>query len=109
LTSEREPGPLPSFVPGDLPPGPRRVYLAATTFFLSAFVALIWPVYPNFAGLRPVVLGLPFSLVYVVIVLLVTFGVLLGLYVWEDRRGLHDPLDPDAEGSETTTGPGGGD
>lgn len=85
----------PRFVPRDLPPGPRRVYLAATVFFVAVFVALVWPVYPNFASVRPFVLGMPFSLVYVVILLVAAFGALLGLYLWEDRRGFHDPLDPD--------------
>lgn len=85
----------PRFVPRDLPPGPRRVYVAATIFFVAVFVALVWPVYPNFASVRPFVLGMPFSLVYVVILLLAAFGALLGLYLWEDRRGFHDPLDPD--------------
>lgn len=85
----------PRFVPRDLRPGPRRVYLAATVFFVAVFVALVWPVYPHFASARPFVLGMPFSLFYVVILLLAAFGVLLGLYLWEDRRGLHDPLDPD--------------
>lgn len=89
------PGIGPRFVPRDLPPGPRRVYLAATVFFVAVFVALVWPVYPNFASVRPFVLGMPFSLVYVVSLLLAAFGALLGLYLWEDRRGFHDPLDPD--------------
>lgn len=82
-------------VPRELPRGPHRVYLAATAFFVVVFVGLIWPVYPQFASIRPFILGLPFSLVYVVILLLASFGALLALYVWEGRRGLHDPLDPD--------------
>lgn len=70
--------------------------MGATLFFLAVFVGLVWPVYPVFATIRPFVLGMPFSLVYVVILLLGAFGVLLGLYLWEGSRGLHDPLDPTA-------------
>lgn len=92
----------PRFVPGDLPRGPRRVYLTATVFFLVVFVALIWPVYPAFAEARPFVLGVPFSLVYVVALLLIAFAVLLGLYLWEGRRGLHDPLEPDDRDREAS-------
>lgn len=97
---------LPRFVPRDLPDGPRRVYLAATVFFLAVFAALVWPLYASVATIRPFVLGMPFSLAHVVIVLLAAFGVLLALYVWEGRRDLHDPLDPTA--LEEERGPGEG-
>lgn len=95
---ECDPGLLPRFVPREMPRGRRRVYLAVTAFFLVVFAALIWPVYPVFASARPFVLGIPLSLAYVIALLLVAFGVLLGLYVWEGRRGLHDPLDPEDGG-----------
>lgn len=95
MTGDGGPGPLPRFVPRGLPRGAKRVYLAVTAFFVLVFVGLIWPVYPAFATIRPRVLGMPFSLVYVIIVLLAAFAVLLGLYVWEDRHGRHDPLDPE--------------
>lgn len=109
MTGDGSPGPLPRFVPGDLPRGARRVYVGVTTFFVLVFVGLIWPVYPLFATIRPRVLGMPFSLVYVIILLLVAFGVLLGLYLWEDRQGRHDPLDTetlDVDGARAGHAPG---
>lgn len=68
----------------------RRVYAAATVYFVAVFVAMMWPVYPLFSRIRPFVLGLPLSLLYIVTLLSVSFFVLLGLYLWESRRGLLD-------------------
>ncbi|MFP3941235.1 MAG: hypothetical protein ACLF0P_13070 [Thermoanaerobaculia bacterium] len=85
-------------VPSHLSPGERRVYVGVAVFFVALFVALIWPVYPLFSGLRPLVLGVPLSLAYVVALLLLGFGVLLGLFVWEGRRLDRDGrrLEPEA-------------
>lgn len=85
-------------VPSHLTPGERRVYVGVTVFFVALFVALIWPVYPLFSGLRPLVLGVPLSLAYVVALLLLGFGVLLGLFVWEGRRLDRDGRRLDGEG-----------
>lgn len=88
----------PRIVPSHLTPGERRVYVGVAVFFVALFFALIWPVYPLFSGLRPLVLGVPLSLAYVVALLLLGFGVLLGLFVWEGRRLDRDGgrLDPEA-------------
>lgn len=77
----------PRLVPSDLTPRQRRVYLGATAVLVVVFLALIWPVYPLFAGIRPFVLGVPLSLAWVVGWLLVSFVTLLAVFVWEDRRG----------------------
>ena len=77
----------PRFFPSDLPPGPRRVYLAATAFFAATFVALVWPVYPLFAGIRPRILGLPLSLAWVTGWVVAGFLVLAAVHLWEGRRG----------------------
>jgi len=76
----------PRFFPSHLDPVARRVYGATALFFLLVFLGLVWPVYPLFAGVRPLVLGVPFSLYYVVVLLHGAFLVLLGLFVWEGRR-----------------------
>lgn len=55
-------------------------------FCLAAFLAVIWPVYSWFGGIEPVVLGVPFSLFYLVLVIAAVFVVMLGLFVWEDRN-----------------------
>lgn len=66
-------------------PTPRRspVYAAVILFYLLLFCAVMWPIYPRFASITPRVLGMPFSLAYVVGVLALSFSVLLGLYLWE--------------------------
>lgn len=77
----------PRLFPSGLSRSERQVYGAVTVYFLLAFLALNWPIYPLFAGIRPIVLGLPLSLAFVVGILLLSFCVLLGLYLWEARRG----------------------
>lgn len=76
----------PRFFPTDLHPGARRVYAAATGFFVALFAALVWPVYPAFGRIRPLVLGMPLSLFYVVVLLVAGFLALLLLFLWEGRR-----------------------
>ena len=39
---------------------PGRYAIAFTVF---ALLALIWPIYPLFGGIRPMILGMPLSLV----------------------------------------------
>ena len=53
----------------------RHIALALAT--LVAGLALVWPVYPLFGGIRPLVLGLPLSLAWVVLWLVVVFLALL--------------------------------
>lgn len=47
---------------------------------------MIWPVYPYFSRIYPLVLGIPFSLFYLICILLLSFLVLAGLYFWDERR-----------------------
>lgn len=78
----------------------RRVYGAVLTFYLAATAGLVWPVYAFFGGIRPRVLGLPFSLVYVVLWVVASFAVLLGLFLWERRRE-RESREPRPPGSES--------
>lgn len=55
-------------------------------FCVAAFVALVWPVYSWFSDIEPRVLGMPFSLVYLILVIAAVFSVMLGLFLWEDRN-----------------------
>ena len=78
-------------------PARRRspVYSAVVLFYLLLFLAVMWPVYPRFSSIAPRVLGMPFSLVYVVGVLILSFSGLLGLYLWE---GAGRPEAPEVDG-----------
>ena len=71
--------------------GERRVYGAVVLYFCAVFAAMLWPIYSFFGSARPIVLGLPFSLFYLALLLIVSFGVLGALYLWESRRGRLDP------------------
>lgn len=76
----------PRLLPSDLEPGERRVYVSAAVFFCVVLVALVWPVYAFFADIRPRVLGMPLSLVWVVGWVVASFLGLLAVYLWEGRR-----------------------
>ncbi|MFQ5743526.1 MAG: hypothetical protein ACE5HV_08045 [Acidobacteriota bacterium] len=67
----------------------RRIYKAVTFIFIGIFLAFMWPIYLYFDRIRPFVIGLPLSLFYLIVLLLVSFLTLLGLYLWESR---HDKL-----------------
>lgn len=88
----------PRFLPSDLPPGARRVYVGATLFFAVTFVALVWPVYSLFAGIRPRILGLPLSLTWVVGWVVAGFLVLAAVHLWEGRRDEEENGAGDAPG-----------
>jgi len=78
----------PRIFPTRLERGARRVYRAVTLFYVLLFLALLWPVYPLFAGIEPRIFGLPFSLVYVIGGVLLSFVVLWTLFMWENRRAV---------------------
>ena len=59
-------------------------YVAA--FCVAAFIAVLWPVYSWFSDIEPVVLALPMSLFYLVVVIATVFSVMLALFLWEDRN-----------------------
>jgi hypothetical protein len=54
-------------------------------FFLIAFAALMWPIYPIFSHARPLILGMPAALFYVAAWLVASFLVLLTLFLLEER------------------------
>lgn len=76
-----------------MPRRERRVYGAVAAVFGLAFLASIWPVYPVFSRIRPLILGVPFSLAYLVLLLVACFLSLLALYRWEAHRGKLDEED----------------
>ena len=62
-----------------------RRHMALALATLVAGLALIWPVYPLFGGIRPLVLGIPLSLAWVVLWLAVVFVALLVTF-WGERE-----------------------
>jgi len=76
----------PKFFSSHLSRTERWVYGAVTVFMILACVVTLWPIYPLFGGVRPFVLGLPFDLFYLAAILVISFSVLLALFIWEGRR-----------------------
>ena len=74
------------FPPGIDPRKKRRRLLFVAFYFVSA-AALVWPIYPLFSGIHPMVLGLPQSLAWIILVLGAAFAALLALYLTEDDGG----------------------
>ena len=66
------------------------IHKAAIVFFTILFAAMMWPIHPLFSRIDPMVLGVPFSLFYLIVLIAVCFLALLGLYLWEKRRPQSD-------------------
>lgn len=61
---------------------PARLARLSPLFFLVSTATLVWPVYPLLGDhIEPRVLGLPWSLVYVLAVLALNTAVLTALYL----------------------------
>ena len=58
----------------------------AMAFSVFALLALIWPIYPLFGRIRPMILGMPLSLFYIVTVIVTVFLVMLTLFRWEGKN-----------------------
>lgn len=77
----------PRFFSSSLSVRERFVYGAVTVVFVGCFLATMWPMYTPFSRIRPLILGVPLSLAYLIGLVAVSFLTLLGLYTWERRRG----------------------
>ena len=77
----------PRLLSSKLTPPQRRLYSSVLVFFVLILLAMIWPVVTLFSHARPLVLGMPFFLFYLAVLLLGSFLVLLSLYLWENRIG----------------------
>ena len=75
--------PLPTglllFRPGTDPAKRRRRLIFLAIYFVVAAL-LVWPIFPMFSGIEPLILGLPFSLAWVLMDLTVIFVAVLWLY-----------------------------
>ena len=96
----------PRFFSSKLSTAERRVYRAATAWFVLVAAAMVWPLVVPFARARPLVLGMPFALFWLASVLVVSFGVGVALYRWEARRGF---LDAEVDDGAPQTEPVDGD
>jgi hypothetical protein len=73
------------------------VYRLVLGYFIVIFLAMIWPVVTLFSHARPLILGLPFFLFYLAVLLVASFLVLLRLFYWEERAGASsDPAEDES-------------
>lgn len=86
----------PRFFSSRLTPVQRRVYRGVLAYFVLIFLAMIWPVATLFSHARPLIIGLPFYLFYLTVLLLGSFLVLLAVYRWEERTGSSSDPEEDA-------------
>ena len=64
----------------------KLVYRLVIGYFIVAVLSTMWPIYPFFSRIRPLVLGMPFSLAYLVFLVVLSFLVLVSLFSWEHKR-----------------------
>lgn len=74
------------FFRSDATPAHRRRRTTFLVLFVLIGSLVLWPVFPFFARVFPLVLGLPFSFAWVVMALAAMFFVLLWLFLTEDHR-----------------------
>ncbi len=64
----------------------KLAYRLVIGYFIVVVLTTMWPIYPFFSRIRPLILGMPFSLAYLVFLIVLSFLVLVSLYTWEGRR-----------------------
>ena len=67
-----------------------RIKKRIVVYFCLVFLAMIWPIYPIFSRIDPTILGMPFSLFYLIFLLVTSFLVLFGLYRLEENSREED-------------------
>ena len=87
--------PRPGLFGSHLTRAQRRVYGAVLLFYLLAFGVMVWPLMTLFNHVRPLVLGMPFSLFFIASVVVSSFLVQFALFRWEQRQP--DPEPPEDE------------
>lgn len=102
--SSPAPEPLPTglcLFPSTTTTAHRRRRLAFLVIYLLVGSLVLWPVFPFFAGAKPLILGLPLSMAWVVFALTAMFGALLWLYLGEDDPRSADEPQPAARQGDT--------
>ncbi len=71
-------------------PATRRRRMIFVAIYGMVAAMLTWPLFPRFAGVKPLIFGLPLSFAWVVAALVIMFGALVWLYSTEDHERTKD-------------------
>lgn len=66
-------------------PSKKSVLRWFIAFLVLIQFSLIWPIYPVVGYIEPIMLGMPFSIVWVLLCLLLSFSGLLAYFLWEEQ------------------------
>lgn len=66
-------------------PGFRRRHVVGFAVGVVVLVLSLWPLYPWIAGIEPVILGMPFSMVWLCLMIATVFATFLAVFV-KDRE-----------------------
>lgn len=72
--------------PEGMPRAVRVAYIGHLIYFIAILLGTVWPIYLIGNRVEPYVLGIPFSMFWIVLVLIASLGGLVHLYMFERRR-----------------------
>jgi len=72
--------------PEGMPRAVRRAYIGYVIYFVVVLLCTVWPVYLIGNRVEPYVLGTPFSMFWIILVLIASLLGLAHLYRFEQRR-----------------------
>lgn len=75
------------FFPRQSSPSQRRRRYVFLTAWIAISSLLVWPVYPLFAAVKPLIAGLPLSLAWVLLAMVLMCASLLWLFLGEEHEG----------------------
>ena len=67
-------------------PKKKSVIRCFVVFLMLIQLSLIWPIYPLVGSIEPVIFGMPFSIVWVLFCLSLSFLGLLAFFIWENMK-----------------------
>lgn len=67
-------------------PKKKSVIRCFVVFLVLIQLSLIWPIYPLVGSIEPIVFGMPFSIVWVLLCLSLSFSGLLAFFIWENQK-----------------------
>ena len=70
----------------DAPPQYKQKRIIFVVIVFLATLGLIWPLYPLFSNIYPMIFNLPFSLGWLIILLFITMSALTWLYRSDNRK-----------------------